>query len=146
MKNRKDIIVGLLILTGAVAMIAAAVAFRVPKDKDKRPQFDAAGAMQIIKRQLDLGARFIGSPGHERAVPLLVEELNGVASEIRVQEWEDGGVFLLPEDDGSSGAGIGGVPAAGQSEQQRDRQGAFDRHAGILPIRRGDATSAWRSR
>jgi len=43
--------------------------------------------MMIIKQQLDLGPRFLGSKGHERVQKMIISEMKSLTDDVIVQEW-----------------------------------------------------------
>ncbi|UCD38488.1 MAG: M28 family peptidase [Fidelibacterota bacterium] len=72
-KHRGTLLAGWLLLSGAIACA------------QQVPYFDGSQAFELLEKQVALGPRFPGSPGHSALVSMLTEYLEPRAHELKIQ-------------------------------------------------------------
>lgn len=68
-----------------IVPVDAAVGDTVPRGA---ASFDPDRAFELLRRQVELGSRAPGTPGHEACLELILRELAGCADEVAVQRWD----------------------------------------------------------
>jgi glutaminyl-peptide cyclotransferase len=94
MKSRRSpfplLVIGLILLLGAGGFVVAQL--RAAQKELLPTQFSGERALRDIEKQLAMGPRFPGTPGHDRIVKWMAGELKMIGWEVEVQETEQMGI------------------------------------------------------
>ena len=74
---------------GLCALLLSAATGCSPSDQAQRsiPTFDGKKAFDLLKKQVEIGPRYSGAPGHDTCRDLIVSQLKRHADEVRLQEF-----------------------------------------------------------